>query len=102
LEVQSAYYSAIRRDDSDLEKIKVALDHFRKITTNQRVIGIEADYDFHKAIVNSTKNEYMIQTFINLHQVHRHVIANSLKLKLEKQTKNAQVYEEHACIYENI
>ena len=102
LEVQSAYYSAIRRDDSDLEKIKVALDHFRKITTNQRVIGIEADYDFHKAIVNSTKNDYMIQTFNNLQQVHRNALEYSLKLNLGKPTKREQVYEEHARIYETI
>ncbi|MCK1975913.1 FadR family transcriptional regulator [Jeotgalicoccus huakuii] len=102
LEVQSAHLSALRRTEEDLKEIAAALKHFKKITTNQHVIGMEADYDFHKAIVISTKNEYMIQTFNNLQTVHRNALEYSLKLNLGKPEKRESVYDEHELIYEAI
>ena len=102
IEVQSAYFAAERRTESDLLKIEDALNHFKKITTDQRIIGIEADYDFHKAVVVSTKNDYMIQTFKNLQSVHRNALEFSLKLNVGKPRKREQVYDEHVIIYDAI
>lgn len=102
IEVRSAYFAANRRTEEDLLKIKEALNHFKKITTNQQIIGMEADYDFHKAVVTSTQNDYLIQTFKNLQSVHRNALEFSLKLNVGKPRKREQVYEEHAIIYDAI
>lgn len=102
IEVRSAYFAAERRTEDDLLKIKEALNHFRKITTNQQIIGMEADYDFHKAVVISTQNDYLIQTFKNLQSVHRDALEFSLKLNVGKPRKREQVYDEHAIIYDAI
>lgn len=102
LEVQSAALAAVRSTKEDLMKIEDALGDFKKITENQRLIGMKADYDFHEAIVMSTRNDYMIQTFNNLQTVHRNALEYSLKLNLGKPRKREMVYGEHAEIYEAI
>lgn len=102
LEVQAAYFAAGRRTEDDLVKIEEALNHFKKITTDHKVIGMEADYDFHQSLVTSTKNDYMIQTFQNLQSVHRNALEFSLKLNVDKPRKREQVYEEHVLIYEAV
>ena len=102
LEVQAAYFAAERITEYDLVKIEEALKHFKKITTDHKVIGMEADYDFHQSLVTSTKNDYMIQTFQNLQSVHRNALEFSLKLNVDKPRKREQVYEEHVLIYEAV
>ncbi|KKK35078.1 hypothetical protein WN59_05470 [Salinicoccus sediminis] len=102
LEVQSARLAAKRRTEGDLRKIEAALDEFKKITQNQRIIGMKADYDFHEAIVISTKNDFMIQTFSNLQSVHRDALEFSLKLNIGKPRKREMVYGEHAGVFEAI
>src|SRR5699024_2904704 len=42
LEVQSARLAAERRTAEDLMKIEAALEEFKKITQNQRIIGMKA------------------------------------------------------------
>lgn len=102
IEVSSAYFAAERRTEENLLKIEEALNHFKKITTDQRIIGMEADYDFHKAVVISTQNDYLIQTFKNLQSVHRDALEFSLKLNVGKPRKREQVYDEHVIIYDAI
>lgn len=102
LEVQSAALAAKRRTPEDLQKIGKALSDFKKITQNQRIIGMKADYDFHEAIVMSTQNGFMIQTFNNLQSVHRNALEFSLKLNVGKPRKREMVYAEHFEIYEAI
>src|SRR5699024_10131089 len=78
LEVQSAALAAERHNDDEILEVKRALDKFKKITTDQKIIGMKADYDFHEAIVKSTKNDYMIQTYMNLQSVHQNALEFSL------------------------
>lgn len=102
LEVQSATLAATRHNADDISKIEEALSNFKKITTNQKIIGMKADYDFHETIVRSTKNDYMIQTFTNLQNVHQNALEFSLKLNIDKPRKREQVYAEHVEVYEAI
>ncbi|HIW13463.1 MAG TPA: FadR family transcriptional regulator [Candidatus Salinicoccus stercoripullorum] len=102
LEVQSARLAAERRTAEDLMKIEAALEEFKKITQNQRIIGMKADYDFHEAIIISTENDFMIQTFNNLQSVHRNALEFSLKLNIGKPRKREMVYSEHAGVFEAI
>src|SRR5699024_8479840 len=102
LEVQSARLAAERRTAEDLMKIEAALEEFKKITQNQRIIGMKADYDFHEAIIISTENDFMIQTFNNLQSVHHNALEFSLKLNIGKPRKREMVYSEHAGVFEAI
>src|SRR5699024_5643252 len=102
LEVQSARLAANMRIEGALRKREAALDEFKKINENQRIIGLKADYDFHGAIDISSKNEYMIQTFSNLQSVQRDALQFSLKLNIGKPRKREMVYGEHAGVFEAI
>jgi GntR family transcriptional repressor for pyruvate dehydrogenase complex len=102
LEVEAAGFSAERHSDDDLKVIGKALDDFREITSDEKTIGMRADYNFHKAIVQSTGNHYMIQTFNNLENLHRNVLEFSLKLNIGKPRKRSEVFAEHLKIYEAI
>lgn len=102
LEIEAAGFSAERRSDAELSEIKKALDDFKEITNNETTIGKHADYNFHKAIVQSTQNNYLMQTFNNLEDLHRNVLEFSLKLNVGKPRKREEVFEEHLKVYEAI
>ncbi|MCG1009809.1 FadR family transcriptional regulator [Salinicoccus sp. ID82-1] len=102
IEVQSASMAAIRRSDEDLLKIEAALNDFRKITVDQKAIGVKADYDFHEAIVLATGNAFMIQTFSNLQNIHQNALEFSLKLNVGRPAKREQVFSEHENIFDAI
>ncbi|SOC38202.1 FadR/GntR family transcriptional regulator [Salinicoccus kekensis] len=102
LEVEAAKLSAQRRDEKNLKEIESALLDFKEITQDQFSIGHKADYNFHKAIVKSTNNDYIIQTFNNLQLVHQNALEFSLKLNIGKPRKREEVYKEHEEIYNAI
>ncbi|WP_080876051.1 FadR/GntR family transcriptional regulator [Oceanobacillus timonensis] len=99
LEVEAAGFSAERRTQEALLAIKQALTDFEEITSNEYSIGLKADYNFHQAIIQSTENNYIIQTFENLEHVHRNALEYSLQLNLGKPRKREEVYSEHERIY---
>lgn len=102
LEIEAAGFSAVRHTEEDLQAVKKALDDFQEITSNGKTIGMRADYNFHKAIIQSTGNNYMIQTFNNLEELHRNVLEFSLKLNVGKPRKREEVFSEHLKIYEAV
>lgn len=99
LEVEATGFSAARRTPKALLEIELALKDFEEITSNEYSIGLKADYNFHKAIIQSTENNYIIQTFQNLERVHRNALEYSLKLNVGKPRKREEVYSEHERIY---
>src|SRR5699024_3752697 len=102
LEVEAAKLSALRRDQKNLEEIESALLDFKEITQDQYSIGYKADYNFHQAIIKSTQNSYIIQTFNNLQLVHQNALEFSLKLNIGKPRKREEVYREHEEIFQAI
>ncbi|OFS62752.1 FadR/GntR family transcriptional regulator [Nosocomiicoccus sp. HMSC09A07] len=102
IEVEAAALSARRRTTDDLKNIKDALNHFENITINDEDVGVEADYKFHEAIIISTKNEYLIQTFRNFKEIHVKALTYSLKMNLNRPRKRQSVYNEHRDIYNSI
>ncbi|MFD1067921.1 FadR/GntR family transcriptional regulator [Oceanobacillus locisalsi] len=99
LEVEAAGFSAERRTQEALLDIEQALKDFEEIKSNEYSIGLKADYNFHQAIIQSTGNNYMIQTFQNLEYVHRNALEYSLQLNLGKPRKREEVYSEHERIF---
>ncbi|MBX9975361.1 FadR/GntR family transcriptional regulator [Cytobacillus firmus] len=99
METQAAAIAALRRDEADLEKMKLALDQFEITLTNPDAVGDLADVNFHKHLIEATKNRFMIQVMENIDDLYRKAIAFSLKKNVGLPAKREQVYQEHMSIY---
>jgi GntR family transcriptional regulator, transcriptional repressor for pyruvate dehydrogenase complex len=65
--------AAIRRDESDIKKIKKSiLDHETQLKLGEP--EMEADFNFHMAIASASKNPLLIQTIQNVTQVMKQSI----------------------------
>src|SRR5699024_6269481 len=102
LEIQSARLAAERRTAEDRINIQAAMEEYKKIVQNQRIRRGKADNEFQEAIIISTENDFMIQTFNNLQSVHHNALEFSLKLNIGKPRKREMVYSEHAGVFEAI
>ncbi|MDF2038234.1 FadR/GntR family transcriptional regulator [Cytobacillus oceanisediminis] len=99
METQAAAIAALRRDEADLEKMKLALDQFEITLTNPEAVGDLADVNFHKHLIAATKNRFMIQVMENIDDLYRKAIAFSLQKNVGLPAKREQVYQEHMSIF---
>jgi GntR family transcriptional regulator, transcriptional repressor for pyruvate dehydrogenase complex len=99
METQAAAIAALRRDEADLEKMKLALDQFEITLTNPEAVGDLADVNFHKHLIEATKNRFMIQVMENIDDLYRKAIAFSLKKNVGLPAKREQVFQEHMSIF---
>ncbi|ASV66557.1 FadR/GntR family transcriptional regulator [Cytobacillus sp. FSL W7-1323] len=102
METEAAALAANRRDSSDLEKIKKALKGLEETLTNPDEVGLQADLDFHKYMIEATKNSFMVGVMDNIGDLYRKAVAFSLKKNLGLQRKRESVYLEHEAIYKAI
>ncbi|PPA71148.1 FadR family transcriptional regulator [Jeotgalibacillus proteolyticus] len=102
VETEASALAATRHSDEELKAIKAALDKFSETIHDEREIGDEADFLFHKEIVSASKNTFIIQTIHNLRELYRQTLNFSLKKNLGLKRKREQVYQEHLFIYEAI
>lgn len=87
METEAAALAANRRDSSDLEKIKKALKGLEETLTNPDEVGLQADLDFHKYMIEATKNSFMVGVMDNIGDLYRKAVAFSLKKNLGLQRK---------------
>ncbi|WP_264740180.1 FadR/GntR family transcriptional regulator [Cytobacillus firmus] len=99
METQAAAIAALRRDEADLEKMKMALDQFEITLTNPEAVGDLADVNFHKHLIEATKNRFMIQVMENIDDLYRKAISFSLRKNVGLPAKREQVYQEHMSIF---
>ncbi|MEK4921529.1 FadR/GntR family transcriptional regulator [Cytobacillus sp. FSL R5-0569] len=102
METEAAALAANRRDSSDLEKIRKALKGLEETLTNPDEVGLQADLDFHKYMIEATKNSFMVGVMDNIGDLYRKAVAFSLKKNLGLQRKRESVYLEHEAIYKAI
>ncbi|MCA1024924.1 FadR family transcriptional regulator [Cytobacillus kochii] len=102
METEAAALAANRRNSSDLEKIKNALKGLEETLTNPDEVGLQADLDFHKYMIEATKNSFMVGVMDNIGDLYRKAVAFSLKKNLGLQRKRESVYLEHEAIYKAI
>lgn len=102
METEAAALAANRRSSSDLEKIKNALKGLEETLTNPDEVGLQADLDFHKYMIEATKNSFMVGVMDNIGDLYRKAVAFSLKKNLGLQRKRESVYLEHEAIYKAI
>lgn len=99
METQAAALAASRHDKSDIEKMKQALDHFEITLTNPEAVGDQADVNFHKHMIEATKNRFMVQVMENIDDLYRKAIAFSLQKNVGLPEKREQVFLEHMKIF---
>lgn len=102
LETEAAAFAAARATEEDLLKIKAALERFAKNMETEDSVGLEADIEFHHAIVSASHNPFFVQSVMNLRDLYKRSINFSLKKNLGLQSKREQIYREHLKIYESI
>ncbi|OLO42617.1 GntR family transcriptional regulator [Alkalihalophilus pseudofirmus] len=102
IETGAASLAAVNRTDGDLQMMEETLREMKQAEGNGS-IGEKADVDFHKAIVNATKNEMLTKLVSQVSDVMHQSMREARKLLLySEQKKMNQLYEEHRLIYEAI
>lgn len=102
LEAGAADAAANKRLDNDLKKIKHALDEMKKANGNEE-LGEKADFLFHLAIAEATKNELLVSLMNNVSEMMVRTMKETRRLWFTSNelTLNS-LYNEHKEIYEAI
>lgn len=102
LETRAAGLAAERHNNKDLKSMYFAQDELFKEIDNNNKIEDQADFLFHKSIIQATKNDVLIQTVENLSDLYNRALKTSLSLNTKIEGKKKQVYEEHQSILKAI
>lgn len=98
LELKTVKLAALRRTESDLERIKEALDAFEaKVLNNEN--AVQEDLLFHLAIAKACKNSTM-NTFML--SITPEIITNFTKYHICDENQSIKGIHEHKAIYEAI
>lgn len=101
LEQSCAELAALRRSDSDLEKLKTQLDAMGRSLTG-RENGTDADVKFHVAIAQATKNHAMWQLASYLHETMSKAVSAARTNSGRTPGRPEQAQQEHEAIYQAI
>lgn len=102
LEGAAASLAAQRATEEDINAIHSAM-LLMEDTMNEGHIADKADFDFHMAIANSTRNEFYVSVLSTLHTAMRsgmRVALNITKASSKERTRTVQ--SEHRSIYDAI
>lgn len=102
IESEAAYLAAVRHSDEDIQRLKLSLDDFKIATEDNWKVGYEADFSFHRTMVNAAHNPFLTKTMENLADLHLRALKFSLEKNLGWAAKRKEVYEEHVEIYEAV
>ena len=98
IEVEAAGLAAARRTRKDLVEIKNAL---HALDSERFDSSVDADIDFHRAIVQAASNVY-VATFINFIWEHVRTSIAKANLQLNHATRGPINRKEHTAIYDAI
>ncbi len=99
LETEAAYLAALRRTQDDLQRMQDALKILQNDFSEDDKTGDEADFSFHRAMIEATHNPIMVYTLDTLSNFYRQVLSITLKQNIGLTSKRQQVYKEHEAIY---
>ncbi|KIL45813.1 FadR/GntR family transcriptional regulator [Jeotgalibacillus soli] len=99
IETKAASLAALRHDANDLREIEKALNDFQVTLINMEAVGAQADVNFHKHIMNATKNKFLIQVMENIDELYRKTISFTLAKNVGFPDKREQVFQEHENIF---
>lgn len=98
LEPEAAYLAALRRTPEDIERMRNVLKLLESDLTSTDKTGLEADFEFHRSIIQASHNPVMIHTMENLSSLYKSAFSITLKLNLGLKRKRQIVYKEHLDI----
>lgn len=102
-EIEAAGFAAMRRNESDLQEMRSALDEMRAALERGAVSnGVDADFRFHRAIANATRNANYSKFFGFLSELYRHNLLVSRGRSAKISPRGNQAQQEHEAIYQAI
>ncbi|WP_188066522.1 FadR/GntR family transcriptional regulator [Brevibacillus brevis] len=99
LEPEAAYLAALRRTPEHLEQMRVVTKQLEDDFVSDDRTGQEADFEFHRLIIQATQNPIMIYMMENLASLYRRTLAITLKQNIGLKRKRQVLYKEHESIY---
>ncbi|WP_246938543.1 FadR/GntR family transcriptional regulator [Bacillus pinisoli] len=99
IETEAAALAAERHTDQDIKELELALNAFRQTLEDEKSVGSEADFEFHRVIVRATYNPFFIQTIDNLADLYQKALHYSLKKNIGSTRKREEVFKEHEAIF---
>ncbi|MDI6881030.1 MAG: FadR/GntR family transcriptional regulator [Desulfitobacteriaceae bacterium] len=102
LEPGAAALAAQRRDELDLENIKETLIRFGDVSGDDKAIGEEEDFAFHRALVVAAHNPILLDIVDYVSKHYHRSLTLTLTQNIGLWRKRQQVYKEHEAIFEAI
>ncbi|MBV0841449.1 FadR/GntR family transcriptional regulator [Serratia liquefaciens] len=99
IEQQAASMAAERHTEQELRAIELALNHFKRCTLDEGLIGHREDYLFHRAIMQASHNPFFVQILDNMHELYLGVLVYSLSKNLGRQDERQRVIDEHQRVF---
>jgi DNA-binding FadR family transcriptional regulator len=102
-EADMASFAAARADNASVERIGSALAALEQIVREGRTVGTDADFDFHFAIAEATKNRFFVGVMASLrpHIAFGMNLSRSLSLMYPAARASA-VQAEHSAVFKAI
>lgn len=102
LEVGAAGLAARKRTEEDLRAMQSALAQMREVIGDEE-LGEKADFLFHMAIAEATKNPLLVSLMNNVSGMMMETMRETRRIWLfAKQTTTEQLLEDHIAIFEAI
>jgi GntR family transcriptional regulator, transcriptional repressor for pyruvate dehydrogenase complex len=98
LEPEAAYLAALRRTQEDIERMRDVLKLLESDLSSADKTGLEADFEFHRSLIQASYNPVMIHTMENLSSLYKSTLSITLKQNLGLKRKRQIVYKEHLDI----
>lgn len=103
IETEATALAAIRHKQEDIIELEQALYTLKETFVNDdTILGDEADYNFHKIIIRSSYNSFLVQTIENTSELYHKALQFSLKQNIGLKLKREHIYEEHKAIFDAI
>lgn len=102
VESEAAFLAAERHKEEDIKELYESLLAFKQVMDDDKRVGYEADYAFHRVLVKAAYNPFLTQTIDHLSDLHLRALKFSLEKNLGWSSKRKEVYREHEKIYEAI
>ena len=102
VESEAAFLAAERHKEEDIKELYESLLAFKQVMDDDKQVGYEADYAFHRVMVKAAYNPFLTQTIDHLSDLHLRALKFSLEKNLGWSSKRKEVYREHEKIYEAI
>lgn len=101
IEGEAAALAALRATAEDLEQLLAALQRFRAAAADAR-LGVDADFDFHRAIVQAGHNRFLLHALSNVTDALVQSVFLSRIRSIAVEGRSELVQKEHSAVYEQI